>query len=159
MRLKHVFAAVVLLSTSAIAEEEDLKPAQEEAKASFEEDIKGALKAANDKCGTKLTVTSDFKNFKSEEWSGTSFSSYCEGALQGIEAMCERPAYKKAISKKVTSVACLFSGVKPTQKDDGSNGATLRNMSLEKGVFTYHLGKDHANITDNAKATLEKAFN
>jgi hypothetical protein len=159
MRLKHVFAAVVLLSTSAIAEEEDLKPAQEEAKASFDEQMQAALKSANEKCGTKLTVTSDFKNFKADEWANTSFGSYCESVVQGIESMCERPAYKKAIAKKLTGVSCLFSGAKPAQKDDGSNGATLRNMSVEKGVFVYHLQKDHANLGDNTKATLEKAFN
>ncbi|WP_249348143.1 hypothetical protein [Corallococcus exiguus] len=73
--------------------------------------------------------------------------------------MCERPAYKKAIAKKVTSVACLFAGAKPAQKDDNTNAPTQRNMSLEKGVFVYHLQKDHTNLTDNTKAVLEKAFN
>ncbi|RKH15022.1 hypothetical protein D7X74_19105 [Corallococcus sp. CA047B] len=159
MSLKHVFAVVTLLSTSAFAEE-DLKPAQEEAKAKLEGEIEDALKATNDKCGTKLEVKTDFQNFKTDDWSGTSFSSYCESVIQEIGSMCERPAYKKAIAKKVTGVACLFGGVKPAEKKDGSNDATLRNMSIDKGVFTYHMSsKDHANLGDNTKATLEKAFN
>ncbi|NRD68138.1 hypothetical protein HRD49_41055 [Corallococcus exiguus] len=158
MSLKHVFAVVTLLSTSAFAEE-DLKPAQEEAKAKLEETIEDALKATNDKCGTKLEVKTDFQNFKTDDWSGTSFGSYCQSIIEGIGSMCERPAYKKAIAKKVTGVACLFGGVKAAEKKDGTNDATLRNMSLDKGVFTYHLSKDHANLDDNTKATLEKAFN
>jgi hypothetical protein len=160
MRLKHVFAAaVVLLSTSAIAEEEDLKPAQEEAKDSFETKLEDSLKSANEKCGTKLTVKADFKNFKPDEWQGISYASYCESVVQGIEALCERPAYKKAISKKVTSVSCLFTGAKPAQKNDSINDPTQRNLSLEKGVFVYHMQKDHTNISDNTKIVLEKAFN
>ncbi|NVJ27920.1 MULTISPECIES: hypothetical protein [Myxococcus] len=159
MSSKFAFAAVALLSMSAFAEE-DLKPAQEEAKASFEEQIAEPLKEANDKCGTKLAVKTDFQNFKPEDWPSTSFSSYCEAAIDGVTAMCERPAYKKAILKKVTAVSCLFSGVKPADKKDTSvNGATQQNLSLEKGTLTYHMSKDHTNITDNAKAVLEKALN
>lgn len=159
MSSKFAFAAVALLSMSAFAEE-DLKPAQEEAKASFEEQIAEPLKAANEKCGTKLAVKTDFQNFKPEDWSGTSYSSYCEAAISGVTSLCERPAYKKAILKKVTSVSCLFAGVKPADKKDTSiNGATQANISLEKGTLTYHMGKDHTNIEDNTKAVLEKALN
>lgn len=158
MSLKSVFAVVTLLSTSAFAEE-DLKPAQEEAKAALEEQIEDALKATNDKCGTKLTVKTDFQNFKPEDWSGTSFGSYCQAVIQGVEYMCERPAYKKAIAKKVTGLACLFGGVKPAEKKDGSNEGTLRNLSFDKGVLTYRMAKDHANINDNTQATLTKALN
>lgn len=158
MHSKLVFAAVALLSTSAFADE-DLKPAQEEAKESFEQTIAPALKAANDKCGTKLTVKSDFQNFKPEDWGSSSNGSYCEAALNGLEALCERPAYKKAVAKKVTGVSCLFTGVKPAEKDDGTNSATQRNITLEKGTLTYRMDKDHTNISDNTKAVLEKALN
>ncbi|MFY2559684.1 hypothetical protein ACN469_18760 [Corallococcus terminator] len=159
MSSKFAFAAVALLSLSAFAEE-DLKPAQEEAKAAFEEQTSAVLQAANDKCGTKLAVKTDFQNFKTEDWPNTSFSSYCEGAINAVTAMCERPAYKKAIAKKVTGVSCLFGGVKPADKKDTStNGATLRNISLEKGTLTYHMSRDHVNIEDNIKAALEKALN
>ncbi|MDC0711589.1 hypothetical protein POL68_24175 [Stigmatella sp. ncwal1] len=159
MHSKLVFAAAtLLLSTSAFAEE-DLKPAQEEAKAAFEEQIEEYLKPTNEKCGTKLTVKADFENFKAETWSASTFASYCGSVLEGIQSMCERPAYKKAISKKVKSVACLLAGAKPAEKNDGSNGAALRNMSLSNGVFTYHASQDQANLSDNTKTTLEKAFN
>lgn len=63
------------------------------------------------------------------------------------------------IGKKLTAVSCSFAGVKPAEKNDGSNGFTLRNMSFEKGTFTVHLHPDLANIGDNAKATFEKALN
>ncbi|NOJ79727.1 hypothetical protein [Myxococcus xanthus] len=158
MNSKLVFAAVALLSTSAFAEE-DLKPAQEEAKASFEEKISEALAAANEKCGTKLTVKTDFQNFKPEAWANSSYGSYCEAAINGVTSMCERPAYKKAIAKKVTGVSCLFGGVKPPEKKDGTNDATLRNLSLDKGTLTYRMSVDHTNIEDNTTATLEKALN
>lgn len=159
MSSKFAFAAVALLSMSAFAEE-DLKPAQEEAKASFEEKISDVVQAANDKCGTKLAVKTDFQNFKPEEWSGTSYGSYCEAAINAVTSMCERPAYKKAIAKKVTGLSCQFGGVKPQDKKDTSvNGATQRNISLEKGTLTYHMSKDHTNITDNTTIVLEKALN
>ena len=158
MRLKHLLAAMALLSTSALADEE-LKPAQEEAKTSFEESISSPLEATNAACGTKLTVKTDFQNFKPEEWDRTSHSSYCEEVLSGIRSMCERPAYKKAIAKKVTGVACVFEGVKPANKKEGNNDTVQRNISLEKGVLTYHMQVGHANISDNTKASLQKALN
>ncbi|MCE9672611.1 hypothetical protein LY474_32865 [Myxococcus stipitatus] len=158
MHSKLVLAAVALLSTSAFAEE-DLKPSQEEAKESFEEKIAPSLKSANDKCGTKLTVKTDFQNFKPEAWGSSNYGSYCEAALNGLESLCERPAYKKAIAKKVTGVSCLFTGIKPAAKDDGVNDATQRNITLDKGNLTYHMDKDHTNISDNTKVVVEKALN
>ena len=74
--------------------------------------------------------------------------------------MCaDRPAYKKVIAKKLTGVSCLFAGVKPKEKKDGSSDFTLRNMSFDKGVFTFHIHAEQANAADSAKATLEKALN
>lgn len=158
MRLKHMFVAVALLSSSALADE-DLKPAQEEAKAKFEQELEDPLKAANEKCGTSLTIKTDFQNFKTAEWDHASVSSPCEEVVKALGSMCERPAYKKVIAKKLTAVACLFSGVKPAEKKDGSNERTLRNMSVDKGTLTIHMDKDLANISDNTRTTLEKAFN
>ena len=158
MRLKHVFVAVALLSSAALADEE-LKPAQEEAKAKFEQELEDSLKATNEKCGTTLTIKSDFQNFKTAEWDHASVSSPCQEVVDAIGSMCDRPAYKKVIAKKLTAVACVFTGVKPAEKKDGSNGRTLRNLSLDKGTFTLHMDKDLANIADNTRAALEKAFN
>jgi hypothetical protein len=157
--MKKLFVALCCFSSLAFAE--DLKPAQEEAKEKFQNETEEALKAMNDKCGTKIVVTTDFNNFKEEAWAGTSYSSYCAGPIGAIGAMCEaRPAYKKILAKKLTGVACIFAGVKPAEKKDGSNEATLRNMSFSKGVFTFHLGKDiGANLEENTKATIEKALN
>ncbi len=158
---KLVTALVLSLSALSLAAEVELKPAQEEAKDKFEAEIADSVKAMNEKCGTKVTVKADFQNYKDADWSGTSVSSYCSSIPNTLASMCEsRPAYKKAISKKLTGVSCLFTGVKPAQKDDGSNGATLRNMSFEKGVFTYTMSPTgHANLDDNAKTTMEKALN
>ncbi len=140
--------------------EPDLKPFQEEAKAAFDEAMADPLKAANAACGTKIVVKSEYEKFKADEWSGRSHYSWCVPLLEELKSMCEtRPAYKKVITKAVHTVSCLFSGVKPAQKDDGSNGFTLRNLSLAKGVFTMHMAPDMANVNDNARATLEKALN
>ena len=160
--MKNVFIAAVLsLSFVALAGEPELKPAQEEAKGQFDEAIAEPLKALNEKCGTKITtVKTDYENFKEADWSGTAYYSWCPGAIEAISAMCtERPAYKKALSKKLTGFSCLFAGVKPKDKKDGSNEYTLRNMSFEKGVFTFHIEKDQANVADNVKVTIEKALN
>ena len=160
--MKNVFVAAVLsMSCVAFAAEPELKPAQEEAKGKSDEALEPALKALNEKCGTKVKdVKTDYENFKDADWSGTAFYSWCPTAIESISALCgERPAYKKAIGKKLTGVSCLFAGVKPKEKKDGSNEYTLRNMSFEKGVFTFHIEKDESNLADNAKATFEKALN
>lgn len=157
---KLAIAAVLGLSTFAIAEEPDLKPAQEEAKGQFDEAIEAPLKDMNAKCGTKVTVKSDFQNFKGDDWKGMAFYSWCNAVPEAIGSMCaERPAYKKVLAKKLTTISCLFAGVKPKDKKDGSNDFTLRNMSFEKGTFTFTMDKDQANLNDNVKATLEKALN
>lgn len=160
--MKNVFVAAVLsVSFAAVAGEPELKPAQEEAKAKSDESLEPSLKTLNEKCGTKIAaVKTDYENFKEADWSGSAFYSWCPGAIDAIAAMCaDRPAYKKALGKKLTGVSCLFAGVKPKDKKDGSNEYTLRNMSFEKGVFIFHIEKDTANIGDNAKATIEKALN
>lgn len=160
--MKNVFVAAVLsMSCLALAAEPELKPAQEEARGKSDEALAEPLKALNEKCGTKIaTVKTDYENFKEADWAGTAFYSWCPGAIEAITAMCQsRPAYQKALGKKLTGISCLFAGVKPKEKKDGSNEYTLRNMSFEKGVFTFRIEKDESNIADNAKATLEKALN
>jgi len=160
MHQKLMFAVSVFVAAVAFAEEPELKPAQEEAKEQFQESVGKALKTLNEKCGTKINaVQSDFHNFKSEDWSGMAFYSWCDPVVEGIAALCDRPAYKKAIAKKLTGVQCLFAGVKPKQKEDGSNEGTLRNMSFEKGQFIFRMSKESANVSDNAKAVMEKALN
>lgn len=158
---KLLFAAVFSFAAVCLAAEPELKPNQEEAKGKFDEAIEAPLKELNDKCGTKIkAVKTDYENWKEDDWSGRAHYSWCPDAVSAIASMCEaRPAYKKAIAKKLTGVSCLFAGVKPKDKKDGSNDFTLRNMSFEKGTFTFHLHPDTANIGDNAKATMEKALN
>ena len=160
LKLETLCLAVALTAAPAFADD-DLKPAQEEMKDKFEKEIEAPLRALNDACGTKLKLTVDWKNFDVEVWSSSLSSvSYCQGAIEGVAKACERPAYKKAIAKKVTGVACLFKGAsKPTDKDTSENNATLRSMSIDKGVFTYKmLINDHSNLTDHAVTTIEKAF-
>jgi hypothetical protein len=157
--MKKVLVAMFVVAGFAFAE--DLKPAQEEGKEAFEKETADSLKALNEKCGTKATITADFANFDAEKWSGVSYPSYCRDVVDAVAEMCSsKPAYKKVIAKKLTQVACLFKGAKPAQKDDGSNGATLRNMSFNKGVFTLFLDKDtNANLGENVRTTLTKALN
>ena len=158
--MKKLLPLVLVASVPALAFAVDLKPAQEEAKAKFDEAMEAPLKALNEKCGTKVTMKSDYENYKESEWSGSSYYSWCDGAVEAIATMCEsRPAYKKVLSKKLTGFQCLFAGVKPKEKKDGSNEFTLRNMSFSNGTFVFHISKDNANISDNAKTTMEKALN
>lgn len=160
--MKNVFVAAALsVSCLALAAEPELKPAQEEAKGKSDEALGDSLKGLNEKCGTKIAaVKTDYENFKEADWSGTAFYSWCPNAIDTIASMCaERPAYKKALGKKLTGVSCLFAGVKPKDKKDGSSDYTLRNMSFDKGVFVFHIEKDEANLSDATKATIEKALN
>lgn len=155
-----VLTAAVLFAFAAFADD-DLKPAQEEAKEAFEKDIEANLKAANEKCGTKLAIpTVDWKNYSKEAIGNTSLSSYCGAALiDTLSSLCDRPAYKKAIVKKVTSLRCNVAGGKAPAKDENYNAHTQAHIKIDKGVFSYTFHKDHSNLTDNGKAVLEKAFN
>mgnify|MGYP001334082985 CR=1 FL=1 len=138
----------------------ELKPFQEEAKADFDEAMAEPLKAANAACGLTLTVTSEYQSFDAKEWSGRSHYSWCVPVLEEIKTMCEkRPAYKKVLVKKLKSVSCVFSGVKPQEKNDGSSDYTIRNMELKNGVFVFHMANGEANINYSAKTVLEKALN
>ena len=160
--MKNVFIAALLsVSAFALAAEPELKPAQEEAKDKGAEALVDPLKALNEKCGTKITtVKTDYENFKEADWGNSAHYTWYPSAIEAITSMCDaRPAYKKAIGKKLTGISCLFAGVKPKDKKDGSNEYTLRNMSFEKGVFIFHIEKDESNLADNAKATFEKALN
>lgn len=155
-----VLTAAALFAFTAFADD-DLKPAQEEAKEAFEKDLEDNLKSANEKCGTKLAMpTVDWKNYSKEAVGNISVSSYCSSALlDTLSSLCDRPAYKKVIVKKVTALRCNVSGGKPAAKDQNYNTHTQAHITLDKGVFSYTLHKDHSNLTDNGKAVLEKAFN
>lgn len=159
--MKRIVLAALTLTAFVAFADDDLKPAQEEAKEAFETGIADALKATNEKCGTKLAIpTVDWKNYSADAIGNISVSGYCTSALlDTLTALCDRPAYKKAIAKKVTSLRCNLAGGKPAAKDQGYNEHTQAHIKLEKGVFSYTLHKDHSNLTDNGKVVLEKAFN
>ncbi|MCE9672610.1 hypothetical protein LY474_32860 [Myxococcus stipitatus] len=125
-----MFAAVALLWTPAFTEEE-LNPAQAEAKASFEEESSEAVDAANEKCGTKLAIKSDFQSLRLEAWPNTRSGSSCAATIHAVTSTCQPSAWK-AIAKKVSGASCLFGGTKPPAKKDGTNDATLRSVSLAR---------------------------
>ncbi len=170
MRLQHVFAAMVLLSTSALADE--LKPFQKEAKISFEKSISSALKDANTACGTRLKVKTNFNWFNPKDWDGVGYEDSCKEVLLGIAAMCDRPEYKKALAKKVTGVACLFtwnlsevalygafnSEHPDNKKKAGTNDTRPRNVSIRKGLLMYQMHKGDKTIADDTRTVLEEAL-
>jgi hypothetical protein len=138
---------------------EDLKPAQEEAKEKFEKRVAPSVKGMNDKCGTSLEIKTDFENFQSADWKGTSFGAFCATAADAVAEMCaSRPAYKKALSKRLAGVSCLFAGVLKAEPKDNANTKTLRNMSFENGIFIYRMSKDVSggNIKENTQTILAK---
>lgn len=157
---KLAWCLTMLVSMSTFAAEPELKPAQEEARKDFEEGIEEMLNTVNERCGTKLAVKTDFENFKPDDWKGIGVYGQCKDALNVFSGMCaERPAYKKAIAKKVTGVACLVGGAKGAEKKDGTNDRTKRNMSFDKGVFTFRMFPEAINVYQNANEIIEKALN
>ncbi|MCY1023926.1 hypothetical protein [Pyxidicoccus sp. MSG2] len=170
MRMQHVFAAMVLLSTSARAD--DLKPFQKEAKKSFEKSISSALKDANTACGTRLKVKTNFNWFNPKDWDGVGYEDSCKEVLHGIATMCERPEHKKALAKKVTGVACLFTwdlsqvalygALDPEHPDNkkkaGTNDTRSRNVSIWKGLLMYEMHKGDKTIADDTRTVLEEAL-
>lgn len=153
-----VLLAICLIPTVAFA---DLAPAQEEAKTAFEEETADSLASLNEHCGTKIAVTADFENYNADVWaSGIQPQALCKLVITTVDYMCrDRPPYKKAIPKTLSTIKCAFTGVKPAQKKDGTNDFTLRNMALAKGVFTLHMHKDMLNVEQNSQATVEKTLN
>ncbi len=175
MRLQHVFAAMVLLATSARADE--LKPFQKEAKLSFEKSISSALKDANTACGTRLKVKTNFNWFNPKDWDGVGYEDACKEVLLGLAAMCERPEHKKALAKKVTGVACQFTWNLPAdvaqnggmygalnpehldnKKKAGTNDTRPRNVSMWKGWLLYQMHKGDKTIADDTRTVLEEAL-
>ncbi|MBK8010021.1 MAG: hypothetical protein IPK13_01620 [Deltaproteobacteria bacterium] len=152
------FASLSLAATASAAPE--LKPFQEEAKAKFDESMEEPLKAANKACGITLTVASEYEKFDAETWKGRWHYGWCVPVLEEIEKMCaSRPAYKKALAKKLKSVRCLFSGVEARDKKDSSTVWTRKNMSVKDGTFIFHMDKEQANLNVAAKEALEAALN
>lgn len=170
MRSQYVFAAMVLLSMSARADE--LTPFQKEARRSFERSISSALKEANAACGTRLKVKTNFNWFNPKDWDGVGYEDSCKEVLLGIAATCARPENKKAFARKVTGVACLFTwnlsevalygALDPehpeTKKKAGANDTEARNVSLSKGLLMYEMHKGDKAIADETRAVLDEAL-
>ena len=155
----YLVASVMTIAATAFAE--DLTPAQEEAKALFDEKTSEAVEQLNESCGTKATVSCDFTYFKPDVWArGTQPYDQCELVLQTIDRMCkDRPAYKKALGKSLATVRCVFTGVKPKQKKDGSADHVLRNMSFAHGVFTLRMTPELTNVEEGTQKTVERSLN
>ncbi|NVJ20876.1 hypothetical protein HUW62_06570 [Myxococcus sp. AM011] len=170
MRSQHVFAAMVLLSMAARADEPKLF--QKEARLSFEKSISSALKDANTACGTRLKVKTNFNWFNPKDWDGVGYEDSCKEVLLGIATTCARPENKKALAKKVTGVACLFTwnvsemalygALNPEHPDNkqklGTNDTPPRNVSLSKGLLMYEMHKGDKAIADETRTVLEEAL-
>lgn len=147
-----VFAALGLVY--GLAGAANLKPFQKEASEAFDKDLAESLKAANEACGVKLTIKTNFEAFKAEEWSGQSIYSRCSAMLDAATALCGRKAYKDEFAKRIKEVHCLFGG-----KDGGDNEKTLANMSVSGKALVYKMHPNNSNLQENAQKTLEKALN
>ncbi|MCP3063641.1 hypothetical protein LXT21_33190 [Myxococcus sp. K38C18041901] len=165
MRSQHIFVAIVLLSASARAEA--LKPFQKEAKASFEKAISSALKTANTACGTRLKVKTNFNWFDLKDWEGRGYEDSCKEMILGLASMCETPERKKALAKKVTGLACLFTwdisqlalyaAAAPEHPDDKkavAHEASSHNVSFSKGWLTYQIHKGDKGVTEDTWVVL-----
>jgi hypothetical protein len=167
----RLLTAAVLFTTSftqALAAEPDLTPSQEEWKAKDDEANEPALKALNEKCGSKATLKTDFQNLKNmKDWTDNSYNPYgfCANYITAVASMCDaRPAYKKALGKKLTAISCTFVGAKAKTKDEekgSSNDFAQKHITFKGGTFTVILNPlgGFTNIDDNVKAIIEKALN
>jgi hypothetical protein len=153
-----VFAA--LFSTSVLAAEPALKPAQEEGKAKAEARLEKPLQTLNEKCGTSVAVKTDYENFDGALWKTKAHFAWCPEVVSALAAMCaDRPAYKKALSSNFKAISCLFSGVVAREPKEGNAQFALRNMSFENGVLTFHLHPEQANIGESTRKVVEKGLN
>jgi hypothetical protein len=96
----------------------------------------------------------------------------CKEVLRGITAMCERPEHKKALAKKVTGVACLFTwdvsqfalygALDPEPSDKpkkaGTNDTRPHNVSLRKGLLMYEMHKGDKTLAADTRTALEEAL-
>lgn len=168
--MRFLTAALFLTTslTSALAAEPELTPAQEEWKAKDDEANEPALKALNEKCGGKVTLKTDYQNLKNmKDWTDNSYNPYgfCANYLNAVASMCEtRPAYKKALGKKLSTVSCTFAGAKAKTKEEekgSSNDFAQKHITFKGGSFSVILNPlgGFTNIDDNVKAVIEKALN
>jgi len=157
---KLAIVFVIAACLPAVVRADDLTPAQDEARIVFEEETSNALGEMNAQCGTKAAITVDWKNFKPAAWErGIQPQALCKLVVTEIGYMCrDRPPYKKALAKQLKGVSCVFAGVQPKQKKDGTNDFTRRNMSFAKGRFTLRMHGELVNVEDNTKFTVEKTI-
>jgi hypothetical protein len=166
--MKTLFAALCfVLAVPALAAEPDLTPAQEEWKEKDDEANGPALKNLNEKCGGKVTLKTDYENLKvTKDWTDNGYNPYgfCANYIEAVASMCaDRPAYKKALGKKLTAISCTFVGAKPKTKDEekgSSNDFAQKHIVYKGGTLTVILNPPaFVNISDNVKAVIEKALN
>jgi hypothetical protein len=168
--MKRLYPAIlvsVFASSLALAEEPELTPAQEEWKEKDDEANGPAMKNLAEKCGGKVTLKTDYQNLKNiKDWTDNSYNPYgfCANYIEAVASMCaDRPAYKKALGKKLTAISCTFLGAKPKTKEEeklGSNEFSQKHIVFNKGTLTITLNPPAlVNISDNVKAVIEKALN
>ncbi|MCB9652890.1 MAG: hypothetical protein H6729_02010 [Deltaproteobacteria bacterium] len=140
-----------LFGAKSAAAEPELKPSQEEAKADFDEEMAPVLKNANEKCGTKIVLKSDYSHFVKANWAGYAHYSYCKPVLDAIASLCERPAYKKVMAKKINTVSCVFAGDKPPKK-------IAEALKIEGGTITFILDKTLGSSASSISPFIEEAL-
>lgn len=156
----HKLTLALALLVPLTVHADDLTPNQEEAKHTFDEALAEPLAEMNHQCGTKATIAIDWKAFSSADWAGDGAQphSLCRLVVNEIGYACkDRPAYRKAIGNELKGVNCALSGGSARQNKESETDWTRRNMGWKAGVFTYHMHKNHLNVEDGVKTTLEES--
>lgn len=137
MTSRILIALVASVSTSVAAQ--DLKPFQEEAKGTFDNQLTRIVKEEiNVKCGTTFVgVKSDFENYKKDSFNkGSSIGTVCTTLTYAVGEVCKVPAYKKVFATKVKGLACVV-GTDATDAKDFK-----ARFFVKDGVFTQKMVPD-----------------
>lgn len=153
------WSLVVLVAASQVAAQ-DLKPAQEEAKAKFDKEVDAALKEMNAACGTSATVKSDFQNFSPAAWKNISVPVWCKNVISSVTYICKnQPPYKKAIARDLKGFDCTFQGIPAKSDQDKLNTYSERHLEFSNGTFTVRMNPEHrSNIDKAAETVIKKAL-
>jgi hypothetical protein len=118
---------------------------RKERETGHEQGLADELKAMNEKCGTNVTATVDWKSVSDDIIKRYSISSYCGSPLSALRGLCESAAVaRKIISAKVKKVSCQFGPemklelqgdlVRWTTATDGSNQEEFARKFFEKNL-------------------------
>jgi hypothetical protein len=164
-----VLVGIGIFSVAASFADDDEAPTF--SKASFHAMLAEPLQEANDACGAKLQLTSDFESIDHDAWVNARESdaravrrvaTLCGYVLEAVGTLCKAEGvgakWHDVVASQVKTIRCQFTDILPTNSGEGRAVWMKRNMSFAKGTFTVKLAPGEMPPTDQANEVLRKVL-